>query len=74
MTDLSGLIERAEARLKAITEFGDPYEINEDPEEYGGPDDGLETVCMAYENMQCIAAAALRDIADTMGRQSRKDG
>lgn len=45
-----------------------------DSKPYGDPDDGLDTGCMAYENMQCIAAAALRDMADTMGRQSRKDG
>lgn len=50
-----GLVEA----LRKIAAFGDPYEIADNPEEFGGTDDGCETVCMAYENMQSIARAAL---------------
>jgi hypothetical protein len=52
-------VERLREALRKIAAFGDPYEIAEDPEEWGGPDDALETVCMAYENIQGIARAAL---------------
>lgn len=44
-------------RLEALENYGDPYEIADDPEDFGGTDDGLETVCMAYENLQGSAAA-----------------
>ena len=56
------LIQAAPDLLKAleqIASFGDPWEIAENPEEFGGTDDGSETVCMAFENMQSIAIAAL---------------
>lgn len=53
--DLSEALKFARARFKAITEYGDPFEIMEDPEEFGGTDDGPETVCMVYENIQGIA-------------------
>lgn len=54
---------RYEAALRQIAAYGDPYEIAEEPDEFGGTDDGLETVCMAYENMQSVARRALEEPA-----------
>lgn len=50
--------------LDQISNFADPYEIAEEPEAFGGTDDGHETVCMAYENIQSIATIALSRVND----------
>jgi hypothetical protein len=62
MRDLRAALERAAERFAAIVAFGDPNEISQEPEEFGGTDDGLETVCMAYENMQFIAERGALEI------------
>lgn len=59
-------LERALNRLEAIVSFGNPEEIAEDPENFGGTDDGLETVIMVYENMQHIAANGAADARTTL--------
>lgn len=53
--------EKDAEALRKIAAYGDPYEIADAPEDFGGTDDGTETVCMAYENMQSIAQARLAD-------------
>lgn len=63
ISTLTAALEDARKRFQMIADFGDPYEINDEPEDFGGTDDGAETVCMAYENMQCIAENALRSIS-----------
>lgn len=60
----AALLDSFQNALTCIANFADPYEISEDLEEFGGTDDGLETVCMAYENMQSIARATLRSNPD----------
>lgn len=69
MSDLHLALQRAAERFKQIASFGDAYEISEEPEEFGGTDDGLETVCMAYENMQSIAERGLAEIAATLAKE-----
>lgn len=58
ITELEAALEYAAARFRAIREYGDPFEILNDPEEFGGTDDGAETVCMVYENIQSVAKEA----------------
>lgn len=70
MSELLDAVKAARKRLAMIADFGDPYEISDEPEEFGGTDDGLETVCMAYENMQQIARNGLAEI-DAVLKQAR---
>lgn len=65
VTDVSILhaaIQAARRRFAMIAEFGDPFEILADPEAFEGTDDGPETVCMVYENMQQIARNGLAEM------------
>ena len=69
--ELEKVLTLIQRRLETIAAFGDPSEIAKDPEKYGGTDDGLETVCMAYENMQSTAAAALAEARATLNPDDR---
>ena len=66
ISTLTAALEEARKRFQMIADFGDPFEISQEPEEFGGTDDGTETVCMVYENMQLIAENALRSISATL--------
>ena len=67
LKDIRTALERAAHALDCIGNlFGDPEEIYSEPEEFGGTDDGAETVIMAYENMQGTAQRALRDISPVL--------
>jgi Lar family restriction alleviation protein len=71
LVELMEALEIVRRRLETIAAFGDPFEISQEPEEYGGTDDGLETVCMAYENMQSTTAAALNELNAALAKVRR---
>lgn len=56
-------------------EMTEPEEISEDPEEFGGTDDGLETLSMAYDNLKLMAERGrdATDAARNLVRSSGKD-
>jgi hypothetical protein len=55
-------LDHAMRRLRLISDIADPDDILADPEEYGGTDDGPETLSMVCENMKSLAAMALEDL------------
>lgn len=71
--ELLSLAERCEKASKRLSADGDPFEISQEPEEFGGTDDGLGTVCMVYENIQSEATRALDSIAACLRALAQED-
>lgn len=72
--DLIAALAKAAARFEAISAFADPYEIASNPEDFGGTDDGEETVCMAYDNMQGIAYVGASEIRAALAKARPSTG
>jgi hypothetical protein len=47
------------ATLRCLADYAEPEEILGDPEGFGGPDDAVETLSMAYDNMRFAAERGL---------------
>lgn len=58
----------AMAALRCLADFADPEEILEEPEDFGGTDDGAETLSMAYDNMKFAAQRGLARVEEVIAK------
>ena len=54
--------------LKALSLYADPEELLAEPEDFGGTDDGVETLSMAYDNMKFAAARGLARAEEVLAK------
>ena len=58
----------AMAALRCLADYADPEEILDDPEGFGGPDDPVDTLSMAYDNMKFAAARGLGRVEECIAK------
>ncbi len=58
----------AMAALRCIADYADPEEILDDPEGFGGPDDPVDTLSMAYDNMKFAAKRAVTRVEECIAK------
>jgi hypothetical protein len=58
----------AMAALRCLADYADPEEILDDPEGFGGPDDPVETLSMAYDNMKFAAARGVARVEECISK------
>jgi hypothetical protein len=58
----------AMAALRCLADYADPEEILDDPEDFGGPDDPVETLSMAYDNMKYAAQRAVARVEEVIAK------
>jgi hypothetical protein len=56
----------AMAALRCLADYADPEEILDDPEGFGGPDDAVETLSMAYDNMKFAAQRGVARVEEVL--------
>jgi hypothetical protein len=60
----------AMAALRCLADFAEPEEILDDPEGFGGPDDPVETLSMAYDNMKFAAQRGVARVEECIAKAS----
>lgn len=58
----------AMAALRSLADFAEPEEILDDPEGFGGPDDPVETLSMAYDNMKFAAQRGVARVEECLAK------
>lgn len=58
----------AMAALRCLADYADPEEILDDPEGFGGPDDPVETLSMAYDNMKYSAQRGVARVEEIIAK------
>lgn len=58
----------AMAALRCLADYADPEEILDDPEGFGGPDDPVETLSMAYDNMKFAAQRGVSRVEECLAK------
>lgn len=65
---LKEALGHAMAALRCLADYAEPEELLDDPEGFGGTDDGVETLSMAYDNMRFAAERGVARVEQCIQR------